>query len=90
MADIEITHSHNLGRSDGRAAVEQVAQDLQDEIGMDYQWNGNTLAFDGQGANGRIEVEDDVVRVIIHLSMFLRPMSDRVRAEAETYLQRHL
>lgn len=90
MADIDITHSHTLGQSNGRTAVEQVAQELQSDLGIDYQWNGDTLEFDGSGADGHIEVEEEVVQVAINLSMFLRPMSEQVRSEAEEYLERHL
>lgn len=90
MADINITRSHSLGLDEARAAVERVAQKLEDDLGADYHWAGNTLHFDGQGADGNIEVGEEVVRVSIDLSLFLTPMRSRVRAEAETYLDRHL
>ena len=90
MADITITRSHSLGLDDGRSAVEQVAQKLKTELGVDAQWSGNTLQFDGQGADGHIEVEADAVHVAINLSAFLQPMRGRVKSEAEDYLDRHL
>ena len=90
MADINITRSHSLGLDDGRTAVERVAQKLEDELGVESQWNDNTLQFDGQGAEGDIEVEADAVHVSINLSAFLQPMRRRVKAEAEDYLDRHL
>lgn len=90
MADINITRSHSLGLDDGRTAVERVAQKLEDELGVESQWTGNTLQFDGQGAEGDIEVEADAVHVSINLSAFLQPMRGRVKAEAEDYLNRHL
>ncbi|MFB6271796.1 MAG: polyhydroxyalkanoic acid system family protein [Salinibacter sp.] len=90
MADINITRSHSLGLDDGRAAVGQVAQKLKTELGVNAQWTGDTLQFDGQGSDGHIEVESDAVHVAINLSMFLQPMRDRVEEEAEAYLDRHL
>jgi len=90
MADIDITHSHSLGLEDGRAAVGRVAQKLEQELGVDAQWTGNTLQFDGQGADGHIKVEAEAVHVAINLSAFLQPMRGRVKTEAEAYLDRHL
>ena len=90
MADINITRSHSLGLDGGRAAIERVAQNLEDELGVDYQWAENTLQFDGQGADGHIEVESDAVHVAINLSAFLQPMRSRVKSEAEDHLDRHL
>lgn len=90
MADIEITRSHSLGLDSGRTAVEQVAQNLEDELGVNYHWDDGTLRFEGQGADGHIEIDPDVIRVAINLSLFLQPMRERVEAEAEDYLDRHL
>lgn len=89
MADIELTRSHSLGLDDGRAAVERVAQQLENDIGVDYEWNGSTLRFNGQGADGQIEVEADSVEILINLSAFLRPMQSQLKAEAKRYLDRH-
>lgn len=90
MADIEIMRSHTLGLDEGRAAVDRVARELKEELGIDYRWLGYTLQFDGQGTDGHIEVEEGVVRVSIDLPLFLQPMRSRIRAEAEKYLNRHL
>jgi putative polyhydroxyalkanoate system protein len=90
MADIELTRSHSLGLEGGREAVERVVDQLESDIGVDYHWDDDTLLFDGQGADGRIEVETDTVEILINLSAFLRPMQSRLEAEAERYLDRHL
>ena len=90
MADINIRRDHTLGVDEGRNAIEQVAQKLESELGVDYHWDDNILRFDGSGADGHIEVESDVVHVAINLSMFLSPMQGRVKEEAEDYLDRYL
>jgi len=90
MADIELSRSHSLGVTEGREAVERVAKQLEEDIGVTYQWSEDTLHFDGQGAEGHIEVEQEMVQIAIHLSAFLRPMQSRLRKEAERYLDRHL
>jgi len=90
MADIDLTRLHNLGLEDGRSAIERVARQLDDDLGIDYQWQDNTLHFDGQGADGHIEVSDQSVQVAINLSFFLSPMRSRIETEAERYLDEHL
>jgi len=90
MADINITRTHSLGLDDGRTAVGHVAQKLESELGVEAEWTGNILQFDGQGADGHIEVEAGSVHVAINLSPFLQPMQGRVKSEAEDYLDRHL
>ena len=90
MADINITRGHSLGLDDGRTAVGQVAQKLESKLGVNSEWAGNILRFDGQGADGHIEVEAEAVHVAINLSPFLLPMRGRVESEAESYLDRHL
>ena len=90
MADIELTRSHSMRLDEARTAVERVAQQLETDLEVDYEWDGDTLLFDGPGADGRIEIETDAIQVLIDLSAFLRPMKDRVESEAETYLDRSL
>lgn len=89
MADIDLTHTHSLGLSDGRDAVERVAQQLDEDLGVAYEWNDDVLHFDGQGADGHIEVQDGTVRIAINLSPFLQPLRGRVKTEAEKYLDQH-
>jgi putative polyhydroxyalkanoate system protein len=89
MADIEVSRSQSLG-PDARDAVEHVAQDLQSDLSIDYRWQGDTLHFEGSGAEGRIVVTDTEVHARIDLSFFLRPMRSRIRSEAARYLDDHL
>lgn len=89
MADITLTRSHSLGLADGRDAVERVAQQLEDDLGVRYEWQDDTLHFDGQGADGHIEVQEENVRIAINLSTFLQPLRGQVETEAEKYLDRH-
>ncbi len=90
MSDIDFERSHSLNPAEARQAVEQVAQQLEEDLGGDYHWTDDRLHFEGQGTNGHIDVEADAIQVAINLSAFLRPMKDRVQAEAEEYLDQHL
>lgn len=90
MPDIELTRSHTRGLDGGRDAVEQVAQQLKADLEVDYQWNGDTLFFEGAGADGQILVEEDAVEILINLSAFLKPVQARLEKEAGAYLDRYL
>lgn len=86
MADIELTRSHARGLDGGRDVVETVAQQLQTDLGIEYQWDGDTLLVEGQGAEGKIEVDSDRIQLFINLNAFLKPVQETVKTEAENYL----
>jgi len=90
MADIDLRHDHSLGRDEVRAAVEDVARQLSEDFGVEYRWEQATLRFDGQGAEGSIEIQEGAVNVRIDLSFFLKPMRGQVESEAKRYLDEHL
>ena len=91
MADIDLIRSHSTGLDGGRETVEAVAQKLENKLGVQYEWDDdNTLAFEGQGAEGQIDVQPDTIRIRIHLSAFLRPMTDQLEKKAETYLDEYI
>jgi putative polyhydroxyalkanoate system protein len=90
MADIELTRAHSMGLDGGREAVEQVAQQLETDLGVQYQWEDDALLFEGQGAEGRIDVAADAVTILIDLGAFLQPMQGRLEEEAGRYLDEYL
>ncbi len=90
MADIELTRPHTLGKDGARQAVERVARDLEQTLHFKQRWQGDTLHVQRTGAEGRIDVRDDAVQVIIELGFLLKSMRGQVRREAERLLDRHL
>ena len=90
MPDIELIRSHDRGLSGGRETVEQVASKLEADLGVIYQWDDDVLLFEGSGAEGRIEVDEDRIQILIDLSAFLQPMKGRIEEEAAHYLDRYL
>lgn len=91
MADIELTRSHSMGLDDGRDAVEDVAQKLEGDLGIQYEWDDEqTLLFEGQGAAGQIDVRAEGVRILVNLSAFLKPMKGQLKKEAGEYLDEYL
>lgn len=91
MADIELTRSHSMGLDGGRETVEDVADQLAADLGVQYEWEDEeTLRFEGQGAEGQIAVQTDTIRIHVNLSIVLQPMKGQLKNEAEQYLDEHL
>ena len=90
MGDIVVERRHRLDPSQAREAVEGVAQELKQELGGTYQWEGEQLHFSRSGARGQIELEENSIRVVITLSRLMRPMRRRVHSVVEQYLDERL
>ncbi|MCY1294152.1 putative polyhydroxyalkanoic acid system protein [compost metagenome] len=90
MARINVERSHSLGRTAAREKAEQLAERLAREYDVRYRWNGDTLEFKRSGADGRIEVSDDSVRVELNLGLLLSAMSGTIKREIERTLDEKL
>lgn len=92
MATIEITHSHAMGTRQLRDVVEEVAQKLQENLDMEYQWSesGEEVTFARRGADGRVLLGDEEVRIELNLGTMLRslkgPIEKRIRAHLDEAL----
>src|SRR5262245_58889559 len=78
---------HKLGRAEARRRVDSGVGRLRPEVnailsGLDYHWEGDTLAFVAsalwQRITGRIEVLDEAVRVEIDLPWIMQFLRDTV------------
>ncbi|HZX51543.1 MAG TPA: polyhydroxyalkanoic acid system family protein [Pseudomonas sp.] len=90
MARIDVQRPHSLGREVAREKAEQLAERLAREYAVRYSWNGDTLEFKRSGADGRIEVGEDRVRVQLNLGLLLSAMSSSIKREIEDVLDKSL
>ncbi|WP_339487020.1 polyhydroxyalkanoic acid system family protein [Pseudomonas sp. EL_65y_Pfl2_R95] len=90
MAKIDIQRPHSLGRDGAREKAEYLAERLSNEYGVRYQWKGDVLEFKRSGADGRIEVGEDQVRVQLSLGLMLSALSGTIKREIEQVLDKHL
>ncbi len=90
MARINVERSHNLGREAAREKAEQLAERLAREYDVRYRWNGDCLEFKRSGADGRIDVSEDSVRVQLNLGLLLSAMSGSIKREIEDVLDKNL
>ncbi|WP_010488547.1 polyhydroxyalkanoic acid system family protein [Pseudomonas sp. S9] len=90
MAKIDIQRPHSLGREAAREKAEYLAQRLANEYGVRYQWQDDVLEFKRSGADGRIEVGEDQVRVQLNLGLMLSALRGTIKREIEQVLDKHL
>lgn len=86
MARIKVERPHSLGREGARAKAEQLAERLAREYDVRYRWVGDCLEFKRSGADGKIEVSDDRVRVELNLGLLLSAMGGSIKREIEKTL----
>lgn len=90
MSRITVERSHSLGLAAAREKAEALAQRLASEYDVKYRWNGDTLEFKRSGADGRIEVGEDRVRVQLNLGLLLSAMGASIQGQIERALDKAL
>lgn len=73
MSQISIRHPHSVGREAARAAVDEVAGKLAAQYGVEHAWRGDVLTFSRRGVDGRIELNDQEIRVDVRLGLMTAP-----------------
>ncbi len=90
MARIIVERNHSLGRDAARVKAEQLAAKLERDFGVRCEWQGHVLEVRRSGADGRIEVEEDRVRVLLNLGLLMSAMGASVQAQIERALDKAL
>ena len=90
MAKITVERPHSLGREQAREKAEQLVEKLADRYGLAHEWVGDTVKLEGKGAKGKVEVEDELIRINIDLNFFLSTMSGSIKSEVERVLDKAL
>lgn len=90
MADIVIERSHTMGREGARQAADSIVHQLNDRLQVDYSWHGDELRFTRPGADGRIVVDENLVRIEINLGLMFLPMKGMIQKEVEKYFDQGL
>ncbi|EKN46432.1 MULTISPECIES: polyhydroxyalkanoic acid system family protein [Pseudomonas] len=90
MAKITVERPHSLGREQAREKAEQLVEKLADRYGLAHEWVGDTVKLEGKGAKGKVEVEDELIRINIDLNFILSTMSGSIKSEVERVLDKAL
>jgi putative polyhydroxyalkanoate system protein len=86
MSRIEIQHAHGKTPAQSRQALEEVAGKLSSRFGVRHRWEGDTLAFDGPGVDGRIAMQPGMLHVTAELGLLMSAMKGPIESEIRRVL----
>jgi len=90
MATIHVREEHHLGTLIAKQKIEEVAQELEERLGVSYHWDGNELHFDRTGTSGTILVEENAVTVDVTLGIMFAAFKGEVERQLKTLLHQNL
>ncbi len=90
MSSIDIRHAHSLPVDGARKAIEDVAAKLSERFGLQSNWVGDVLNFNGSGVDGAIELQPGQVHVTAKLGFLLSAMKGMVESEIQRVLKEKL
>lgn len=87
---LTVKRAHSKDDAQVKSIIEEIADDMKTEFGIDYNWKGNVLEFSRTGVSGHIKSHPGEVEVNIRKSFFI-PLSDAfLRSKVEEYMDKHL
>jgi hypothetical protein len=90
---IEVSIPHRLGREEACNRLKTGVERLQTQFGgqvaqIQHTWTGYRADFAfsamGQGITGRMNVEEEAIKLSVDLPWILAVLSDKIRAKIET------
>ncbi|MDR6935066.1 MULTISPECIES: polyhydroxyalkanoic acid system family protein [unclassified Luteibacter] len=81
MAKIDIRRPHGKTVAEARAVVDAVASRMNEKLGTEGGWQGDTYLFARSGVKGAIAVSAADVHVTAELGMLLTPMKGMIENE---------
>ena len=72
-----------------RKCVQDLAGKLKEKYQLDYTWRGNTLEFKRSGADGRIEMDGETVRLVMNISLVLTPIKGEIEKRTARYMDEY-
>ncbi|MFA7504855.1 MAG: polyhydroxyalkanoic acid system family protein [Burkholderiaceae bacterium] len=89
MFELRLKRKHKLGLKKGKAAAQQVAEELEREFDMVNEWDGHTLRFSRIGVAGSLVVTRDWVEMQARLAGLLKAFRPRIEMRMQDYLDRY-
>lgn len=90
---MEITRKHDKTQEEIRAQLQQVADNMNRDLGVNYEWaTQDLLKFKGTGISGQILLNETPKQLKINLKKsFFVPLSDKaIMGKVNTYLDESL
>ena len=87
---MQIRRNHSMGQDEARALVEEIADDLNQRLRLESEWQDYDLNVRGSGVKGKITIAHDFIEVNIKLGFALLLLEPTIRKEIETTMDKHL
>lgn len=85
MTDIIIRRSHTMTPKKAREAAQKIAEKLDEEFDLTYEWSDNALLFRRAGVSGELLVEKKEVHIRVRLGFLLLALKPRIEGEIHRY-----
>lgn len=89
MSDIVVRRTHKMTIKKARAAAEDIAAKLDEEFDLDYECDGDVLAFRRPGVTGHLAVAKREVEISVRLGFLLLPLRGRIESEIHAFFDEH-
>ncbi|GLR14852.1 polyhydroxyalkanoic acid system family protein [Chitinimonas viridis] len=86
---IHIQYPHSKPHDEALKLAGEVAEQMKQEFGMDYRWEGEVLHFQRPGVSGQLTVAADEVVVDAKLGFLLMALKPRIESEVKGFLGQH-
>lgn len=87
---MKIQRQHDLGKSDARRRIDDVAAALGSKFSLRSRWEGDDLKITGSGVNGRIAVGDRLITVDLKLGFALVMFESTIKSSIEEAMDKYL
>lgn len=93
LEPLVVTISHRLGRDEAKRRLDRGLDHIREQLAafvnsLDYTWTDHRLDFSvtaiRQRINGRIDIEESLMRIEIYLPLLLRMLANRIAARVRT------
>ena len=81
MADITIVQAHELSMDDARAAAQKVADQMQADYEMSWEWQGDVLAFKRTGFSGTLALDEGKATLELSLGIMLKGFAKKIEEQ---------
>jgi putative polyhydroxyalkanoate system protein len=85
MSEIHVHRTHGTTLKRARQKAEHIAEELAEEFGIDYAWDGNHLRFERLGLSGEIAVGKKDVDIHVKLGFLLMALRSRIEQEIHAF-----
>ena len=89
MSNLSVSHPHNLAHDEAHQLAQKLADKLAEKYGLNGEWSGNQLSFNGPGVKGDIDVNENSIDISADLSFMWLPMRGMIDNEIQRVLNEH-